>query len=78
MTTNAEFKTQASDFFRGLHGCTIEQMNNGFKQLGIAYLNLDTICEMEQYEAALTYQIAADRVIREEAASLYPGSRVKP
>lgn len=63
MVTFQEFRHQAASFFRLLPEATPEGAENGMKQLGIAYLNMNSELEHEKYEAALIYQMAAEKMI---------------
>lgn len=55
-----EFKKQASSFFKHAKSCTQEQIDNGFKQLGISYLWLEG-SDIEMHQADILINIAADQ-----------------
>jgi hypothetical protein len=55
-----EFKTIVSDFFRLVKKMTKpEQVNNGFKQVAISFLELEGCTENEKYQAEILLTLAS-------------------
>jgi hypothetical protein len=54
MINYTEFKRQASSFFKYAKISTQEQIDNGFKQLGISYVNLEG-SSIELHQADISY-----------------------
>ena len=60
--TYEEFKAQAGSYFRRLQESpapTEAQIENGFKALGLAYLNLEGATEIQKHEAVILIQLAS-------------------
>lgn len=71
-----EFRKSAAEFFRALHRkedpFTTEQLNNGYKCLGLLYMgHAEDWTDLEEHQAVIILEAATKRCIEAEAKNLH-------